>query len=130
MFRALSLSSDRPLFGGQTHSTNSFDKSKYVCVSIYGVRSKAVSLDYPFTHIFVLLQGVTELFGVIKVNIYARKIVAKIDSKIVVSSPDWIQEYKKVITPGTVNTDGSNGENGKHGVHGPQGGSTLFNMTT
>ena len=59
-------------------------------------------------------------------NIFARKIVAKTDSKITLSSPDWIQEYKKVITPGTIHTPGSNGEDGKDGVRGPRGGSNLL----
>ena len=63
-----------------------------------------------------ITQGTIELFGIRRVNINAREIVGAAGSKIVVSSPNWNQQYK---TP-TLQT-GKNGDDGNHGIEGPQG---------
>ena len=62
-----------------------------------------------------------ELSGIKTVNIFARKIIASANSKIILSTPNWIQNYANPITPGTVDTPSSEGEQGKNGLAGPQG---------
>ena len=61
------------------------------------------------------LQGVVNLHGVSRLNMFSRNVVGSTGSRLDVSAPNWRQVYENRVTTA------SNGENGRNGIAGPTG---------
>ena len=65
-------------------------------------------------------QGEVSFYGIKKIKVFAREIVAASGSTLGVFTPNWKQTFSRPVATET-NGDGTKGEDGKHGPYGPKG---------